>query len=236
MMYYLIDLHQQTQTPFGSRLDLLTHWRFRLRKRSHYLGEAPLLNFDDLNVTGNDMFATAFSGPWLRRFQVVDEAGRSQDIRTWTKEIAAVNAMSHFPYRRSAPSQTRFRVDPVDMGSKMPLRKGRYSAFTKQRLREACGVPELDFEYDLLGYSPVRDNSRPRNTKTFWKRGYNGSRSWKSNTKNASQWGRHAGRIKKMPCRRDVIDDFDADAMMLELNRLDANPDIPAAAAVSCEI
>ena len=60
---------------FESKTILLTYWRFRLY-RDHCFGEAPPLNFRDLNVTGNDVYATEFDGPWLRRFQVVDEAGR----------------------------------------------------------------------------------------------------------------------------------------------------------------
>lgn len=224
-MYYLIDLYQQVQTPFESKMDLLAYWRFRMRQNRRY-GEAPSLDFRDLNVTGNDVYATEFDGPWLRRFQVVDETGRSQDIRTWSKEIAAVNAMTHFPYRRYAPTQARFRVDPVEMGSKMPLRKGRYGAFAKQRLVEACGTPELDWEDDLLGFTPIRDNSAPKPKNRRMKSGYNGSRSWKDNTKNASQWGRHIERVKEMPVRKNAADEFDVEGLIQDL--VDHNEETPA--------
>lgn len=228
-MYYLIDLYQLSRIPFESKTTLLTYWRFRLY-RDHCFGEAPPLNFRDLNVTGNDVYATEFDGPWLRRFQVVDEAGRSQDIRTWTKEIKEVNAMYHFPYRRPAPAQARFRIDPVDMGSKMPLRKGRYGAFTKQRLVEACGVPKLDWEDDLLGFTPVRDNSAPKKPRNrSWKSDYSGgTRSWKDNTKNTSQWGRHIERVKEMPVRKNAADEFDIEGLVRDL--VESNEEVSAPA------
>ena len=65
-------MYQLSRIPFESKTILLTYWRFRLY-RDHCFGEAPPLNFRDLNVTGNDVYATEFDGPWLRRFQVVDE-------------------------------------------------------------------------------------------------------------------------------------------------------------------
>ena len=102
-MYYLIDLYQLSRIPFESKTTLLTYWRFRLY-RDHCFGEAPPLNFRDLNVTGNDVYATEFDGPWLRRFQVVDEAGRSQDIRTWTKEIKEVNRARLTEYKKYRPN------------------------------------------------------------------------------------------------------------------------------------
>ena len=93
-MYYLIDLYQQTRTPLGSRMDVLIHWRFHLYHDWSSIF-TPLLNFRDLNITGRDVYATEVDAPRLRRFQVVDKAGRSQDIRTWSKEISVVNGMSH---------------------------------------------------------------------------------------------------------------------------------------------
>ena len=96
-MYYLIDLYQQTRTPLGSRMDVLIHWRFHLYHDWSSIF-TPLLNFRDLNITGRDVYATEVDAPRLRRFQVVDKAGRSQDIRTWSKEISVVNGMSHFPW------------------------------------------------------------------------------------------------------------------------------------------
>lgn len=232
-MYYLIDLYQQSRIPFESKTILLTYWRFQLH-RDRCFGEAPPLDFQDLNVTGNDVYATELDGPWLRRFQVVDEAGRSQDIRTWTKEIKDVNAMSHFPYRRPASAHARFRMEPVDMGSKMPLRKGRHGAFTKQRLREACGAPELDLKDDLLGFIPLRDNSAPKPRDHSWKSDYSGgSRSWKDSTKNSSQWGRHIERVAEMPTRKSEAEELDVEKLVQEL--VDSNEEIPAFASDDCE-
>lgn len=215
-MYYLIDLTNQSQKTFETKTDLLAHWRFRLRHESWYF--APLLDFRDLNITGRDMFSAEGVSPRLRRFQVLDNEGRSQDIRTWTEEIKVVNSMPSFPHRRQAPSQARFRIDPADAGSKMPMRKGRCGAFIKQRLRDAEGVIEFDYEDDLLGFTPVRDNAAPRTRSRLCRSDGRTLRSWKEHTKNTSQWGRHSERAAETPIRKRPFDqELDIEKLALEL-------------------
>lgn len=139
-MYHLINLENQTRKSFETRIDLLAHWRFQLRHDSRFSSiTTPPLNFNNLNVTGKDVYASEISGPWLRCFQVLDEEGRSQDIRIWKKEIEVVNAMEHFPWRYPDYTAPRFRREPAVMGRKRLYRKGRYNSFTKQKLRDKKG-------------------------------------------------------------------------------------------------
>ena len=217
-MYHLINLENQTRKSFETRIDLLAHWRFQLRHDSRFSSiTTPPLNFNNLNVTGKDVYASEISGPWLRCFQVLDEEGRSQDIRTWTKEIKYVNAMDHFPWHRSSAPAPRFRREPATVGCKMPYRKGRYNSFTKQKLRNKKGTMPLDFEDDLMGFTPVKDHSSPRTKERRPHMPNLDIRSWKTNTKNASQWGRHLDRVSELPVRKRFPTDFDPEAMMEEL-------------------
>lgn len=217
-MYYLVDLYKDTSMSFETKVDILAHWRFRLNQESPF-GIAKLLDFSNLNVTGNDMYSRPFVDTWKRRFQVLDEQGRSIDIRTWKKEIDIVNAMDYFPWHHPSVRSPRFRMEPAVMGCKKPYRKGRYNSFTKQKLREKRGAVEPDFEDDLLGFTPISDHSKPR-TKERWPHKPNlDIRSWKSRTKNASQWGRHLDRVTELPIRKRFPADFDPEAMMLEIER-----------------
>lgn len=105
------------------------------------------------------------------------------------------------------------------MGAKLPLRKGRYGAFTRQRLRDLRGTPQIDCEDDLLGFTPVRDKTRPRLQRSLcWgKEGERKSRSWKSQTKNTSQWGRHAERAAEIPIRKRIFEELDVEQLTAEL-------------------
>ena len=214
-MYYLIDLTNETTRTFETKVALLTHWRFRLHR---ILFPAPALNFKELNVTGKDTYTAAgIMESILRQFQVLDDEGRSQDIRTWTDEIEIVNAID-FPFSRRTPSQARFRIDPADVGSKLPVRKSRHNAFERQRLMDRQ-IEQLDSEDDLLGFTPIRDNSRPRpqsyERKDFHRR--NRSRSWKAYTKNTSQWGRHTERAAETPIRKRTFEELDLEKLAAEL-------------------
>lgn len=210
-MYYLIDLYQPTRTPLGSRMDVLIHWRFHLYHDWSSIF-TPLLNFRDLNITGRDVYATEVDAPRLRRFQVVDKAGRSQDIRTWSKEISVVNGMSHFPWSMPNRRPPLFRAEPAWFGSKRTCRKAHCSSLTMQYLREQAGTIDPDFEDELLGFTPVRDSFRPRRMKKSCCPEYpysRSSRSWKDGTKNAYQWGRHIECVKNMPIHKRVSRDTD---------------------------
>lgn len=215
-MYYLIDLSDQTRMPFESKVALLAFWRFRTVR----YGVPDPLNFNNLNVTGKDTYNPLFTDPWMRQYQVVDDEGRSQDIRTWEKEIKLVNAMDHRPEGASDSSSARFRIGPVASGSKMPLRKGRYGAFTRQRMMDRQrAAQQVDYEDDLLGLTPVRDNSRPRlRSGDPWgkDRDYR-SRSWKNHTRNTSQWGRHSERAAEMPIRKRTFEELDLEELAREL-------------------
>ena len=217
-MFYLMDLYKDTSMSFETRIDLLTYWRFRLVPEHRFYAAKPL-DFSNLNVTGNDMYSRPFVDTWKRRFQVRDEQGRSVDIRTWKKEIDIVNAMEHFPWRRSTKPIPRFRREPAVMGCKMPDRKGRYNAFTKQKLRDKWGTVEPDFEDDLLGFTPVKDHSAPRVKERHPHKPNLDIQSWKSSTKNAFQWGRHLDRVSELPIRKHFPADFDEGERMLEFER-----------------
>lgn len=142
--------------------------------------------------------------PWTRRFQVLNEDGRSQDIRTWKKEIEIVNAMEQFPRCHPAAHRRISRREPAVMGSKLPMRKGRLGTFSMQRLRDQHGAPQIDDEDELLDYAPVRDSTRPRAQNCIWGKERNRkSRTWKSQTSNTSQWGRHTRRAVRLPFGRD---------------------------------
>ena len=219
-MYHLINLENQTRKSFETRIDLLAHWRFQLRHDSRFSSiTTPPLNFNNLNVTGKDVYASEISGPWIRCFQVLDEEGRSQDIRIWKKEIEAVNDMEHFPWRYPDYTAPRFRREPAVMGRKRLYRKGRYNSFTKQKLRDKKGSMPLDFEDDLLGFTPITDHSRPRTKERRPHKPNLDFQSWKSSTKNFSQWGRHLDRVTERPIRKSFPADYDEGELMLKFER-----------------
>lgn len=221
-MYHLIDLTNQTRISFETKIDLLAHWRFRLYFDARNVVPAPL-NFKDLNITGNDMYGSPIVSLRMRRFQVLDDDGRSLDIRTWAEEIEIVNAMKHFPYYQHISSQASFRIDPAVSGSKTPRRKDRCGALTLQRLRDRVGTQELDYEDELLGFTPIRDNSAPRSRNSAMQGDgkqrckQRKCRSWKSHTKNTSQWARHIERAAETPIRKRIFDELDVEKLIHEI-------------------
>lgn len=89
-MYYVYDFANGWSYPFETKEELALWWR----ERDH--------NFNELNVTGNDIFVNHWYKPilvgevyfyistperYLRRFQVLDDDGRSIDIRLWPKFV-----------------------------------------------------------------------------------------------------------------------------------------------------
>lgn len=92
-MYYVYDFANGWSYPFETKEELALWWRGRDR------------DFNELNVTGNDVFVSHWYKPvlvgeeciyisiserCLRRFQVFDDDGRSIDIRIWPKFVWAV--------------------------------------------------------------------------------------------------------------------------------------------------
>ena len=53
-------------------------------------------------------------------------------------------------------------------------------------------------------------------------------RSWKDNTKNTSQWGRHIERVKEMPVRKNAADEFDIEGLVRDL--VESNEEVSAPA------
>lgn len=65
----------------------------------------------------------------------------------------------------------------------------------------------MDVEDDLLGFTPMKDHSKPRKLDwTFKKCKTSDTRSWKRTSKNRSQWARHMERAPEAPLKREVTE------------------------------
>ena len=123
-MYTLVDLVKNTAKKFDTQERLLSFWRWKIAGRTcfpEFIGESM---FDELNITGKDkhyilsqsLYGYGYSTDFrLGRYQVLDEYGRSCDIRTWTAAIQTVLKETYpvwcrNPSEKSEP-QPRFRVD-----------------------------------------------------------------------------------------------------------------------------
>lgn len=184
-MYYLRDLLSETATPFPDAPSLARAWRARFGP-----------SFDELNVTGRDTRAgmvTRIAGrparvilervEWPRRFQVLDEDGRSVDIRAWPE--AVFRDEPRHPRRWFDASAGRHRGNPHRRGPTLQL----------GAMREAADRTYLD-ECDAR---PTRDDSGVRRKAALtpgefadrcgarWKK----SDSWKDQTRAPRQFARH---------------------------------------------
>lgn len=190
-MYYLRDLLSETVTPFPDAPSLARAWRERF-------GDS----FDELNVTGRDSRAGVIRRvvraggdsdgetlvvhervEWSRRFQVLDEDGRSVDVREWPEDV--------FRTERRAPRRCR----AANHGGRAAHPHRRGPTLQLGAIRAAADRTYLD-ECDER---PTRDNSGIRRKATMtaaefgdhcgsrWKK----SDSWKDQTRAPRQFARH---------------------------------------------
>lgn len=150
-----------------------------------------LARLKDLNVTGKDMKSACTGMPYikfyvcdwslyhtLRRYQVIDEEGRSVDPRIWELEVPGrIYEQDTLDIKRAYSRRYRSR--------------SKAKSFIRQMKREAAAGMELDIR-------PARTNTKLRMGK------YNipkliRSEEWKcwKNKKAARQWGKH----KKGACQ-----------------------------------
>lgn len=204
-MYYIVDLTNGTRIPFDCKQALLFRWRQMTTRPFHYQYvngqvQSGKIEFLELNITGKDKRC---NNSILRRYQVMDDAGLSCDIRTWEKEIREVEAAEKNQWLLPLPEQKdhiRFRIDPVGgRAGKEHAHRRPLGAFTKASLSAGDRAANtLNFEDDLCSLTPVLDHSRPRKTGAAFSvphfRGGRDGKCWKSGTKNQAQWGRHKKR------------------------------------------
>lgn len=216
-MYYLVDLFENTKKEFDTKCAVLSYWRWRvIGRRFNYPSKITRLTFNELNITGKDMgliytFCPGHRDPetgffitsgytcsiGLRRYQVLDSDGHPCDIRTWKDEIRLVEKEtfpSWIPACKTAPGP-RFRVDPIPYSGGYPMRNRSCGSFTLQRLKDIKNKPDFDFENDFLGFTPIRDHSKVRTPDMSYRKWKSRPiHSWKTQSKNRSQWGRHQKR------------------------------------------
>lgn len=171
MMYKIIDVIEGVAVAIMDSKAKVQSWLSRLGR------------MNDLNVTGKDM-RSPYKGIdskvyfynqdnfRLRRYQVVDEEGRSVDPRDWEPVDANEVREPLYWLETCNPRHTRYRAH------------GKANALIRQAEREADASLELDVR-------PVRVNTKIR-TK-FKNAGLFRSEEWKcwKNKKTARQWGRH---------------------------------------------
>ena len=196
-MYYVRDLYDDTRIKFGSMNDVAYWWRRKVGQ-----------DFSQVNITGKDTCTVMEKNGWLRteigviptykrvrylrRYQVLDEDGRSVDIRTWPKSVwewAPSHPACYWPcgfkdnhHRTTGPSMWR-----------SPYRASMDGLDEGELLSE--GLP-----------LPIRDNSGVRlpfdGTDSVWDY-YDShyfhwrSKSWKDQTKARKQWAKHKSKGEK---------------------------------------
>ncbi len=222
-MYTLVDLVENTAKKFDTQERLLSFWRWEIVGRTRFPEFIGEVMFDELNITGKDKhyislpfsYASDFR---LGRYQVLDEYGRSCDIRTWTSAIQSVLAETYPSWRRNpskkTKSQPRFRIDPVSCGYKRHHASHKLNTYTKQKLKDIRNKFELDTEDDLYGLTPIRDHSKPRiPDQNFrgWK--ISDNKCWKTRSKRRAQWERH---MRQAPETRGPSRDEEYDLVMSE--------------------
>lgn len=229
-MFYIRNLLTGDKLSFQSKRALLSYWRWKIQPQGWL--STTSLDFSELNITGKDtVYGITKSVPvmygciqiynheygWrLKTYQVLDECQRSCDIREWKQELNAVLAETYPSWMPSKDRSQiiRFRNGPVDYISKHPLANSQLPAFTKQRLEIYHNDFSLDFEDDLLGFTPVIDHSKPRKLNwTCKKDKVSDIHSWKRTSKNRSQWGRHMDRAPEESKKMMALDDKSLDML-----------------------
>lgn len=206
---------KDSSTTFGGTPVFLRFDRMQVKWR---------LDFSELNVTGKDIapnanyrycwvdgayaaYRVSADAPTPRRYQVLDDDGRSVDIRTWKREIELL--MKNGPdiaRSKSVEHLPRFREEPSGCGRKQHCHRRSCPAMTKQNL-----ICEANIEDALDGvparYLPVIDHSKARrrncaraalgalDSMAEMKMRY-GLKSWKHQSKSARQWCKHKKGIK----------------------------------------
>lgn len=183
-------------------------------------------DFLSLNITGKDIYPCArflimYDGnkylkrqvsnepTMLRPYQVLDENGRPQDVRLWTKEIEDVlkNGPVQWRKRISVGTQAEFRRDPIDGTNlvKAPRHKG-YAMWHQT----VAATERGDYMEDCDGYAPVLDHGQVRKRDTGlhsqWEQyerhlGYQSKtykKSWKEKSKGHRQWSKNAPMSRNM--------------------------------------
>ena len=229
-MFYIRNLFTGAQLPFHSKRALLSYWRWRIQNRNWL--STTSFDFSELNITGKDtVYGITKSVPvmygcirmynheygWkLKTYQVLDEYQRSCDIREWKQEQNEVLAESYPSWMppKGRPQKIRFRNGPVDYISKHPHANSQLPSFTKQRLEICHNNFSMDFEDDLLGFTPVIDHSKPRKLNwTYKKEKVSDIHSWKRTSKNRSQWGRHMERVPEEAAKEIIARELAAEAL-----------------------
>lgn len=167
--------------------------------------------FDELNITGKDIKVSYgfdangnYSGSWtLRRLQVLDEQGRSVDIRSWTKEMESI--LSH-PLRwaqadRFDPRDPDYRSAPIEGTEKDSSRRVSGYAMWHQTAATNEATSLDDDDYD--GYTPVIDHGAVRKRlpdlysqwNQYERKHYGRDhlrKSWKDSSKGQRQWSKNS--------------------------------------------
>lgn len=240
-MYYIIDLATNARYTCDTKLDVIWHYAVLCDCRMRYAA-ALTLSFDNLNITGHDIrmvrvpvgcqeidgdFYTVYERqPYLRRYQVVDDADRSIDIRTWNNEIEAFRAGER-PARKHDTHKPVFRREPCGYGRKRTACRVGLPAMWKASMVEA-------FDYaddEPLEYAIILDHSKPRHRGFTVGAGWDAyddryhaiwhsSKCWKDQSKSGRQWAKHKRGCSKRALRESVdigTKSFDAEALIQEL-------------------
>lgn len=212
-MFYIHDFEKNVDIPLRSEQDVATWWKNAFfRNLPLPLQGKPVVAkkfFWELNVTGkdkaveihvtNNMDVSCINSPIycellarLRRYQVLDERGRSVDIRSWPKEVWELNQNQHrfgtYWYgghrhirRTSGPSMLR-----------KTLRAIAASADYNELDNEGLPLPISDrskISHPFSGSNDVWDFCEEKFSKK-----YAASKSWKDQCKARHQWGKHKPR------------------------------------------
>lgn len=218
-MYTVVDIINQTHLSFAAKEDLLLWWKKTLGTQ----------NYEELNVTGHDtrwvtetcrtpgttdiaafMCPIAERALRLRRYQVLDEKGKSVDIRRWPDSAWSVEMTSQ-------------ESDYSGTGGKRLVRMVNGPSL----FRRTVGSQDqhIDLEELMDAGLPLPNGMAPNIRNSFrgfdpdshvegWHaKKYHASKAWKDQCKAPRQWARHKTWGRKALATAEES----ADALLLRL-------------------
>ena len=203
-MFFIKDLQTNTYIgPFNER-GVANWWTKRFSRKRDFFGE--------LNITGKDyygehldFFGFYFHGTplHLRRYQVLDEMGRSIDIREWPqsvwqdKPLIAIDCEIYY----SGKKRNSRRMSGPSMWRKS-VREASKEVWTAEELGEE------NLPLPIMDRSAIRSRVVECKPYDYAERHFYGkyapSRSWKKRSRAKAQWGALSGCTDKESVREKM--------------------------------
>lgn len=254
-MYYIVYLPTGDYYLCNTKLEVISIWFTRIHCFDLYDSDDTKALFKELNVTGNDTVKVTWfddkTYEYLRPYQVLDENGRSCDIRTWMEEIEMfqkgikVRPLSKVCKMGEVP---RYRVDPICGIRKRHSHRALGPTMWKRAMQEIEGLnlymSSVESEDGLCSIKynvKFRDRGIGVDTiwdgyESKWHNRYSSSKCWKDQTKARKQWGRRAKGTLKTESLSTIARKNAVFAEMVEIEEVWKEQEALLEAETECEI